>query len=84
MPRERKLWQRPNYKNKGCKTVCKNNRIRKLARVTRADRKIMVELREETGVQRRLTEILVRSRLQRAGHVDRMADETIEESGRVT
>ena len=30
----------------------------------------MVELREETGVQRSLTEILVRSRLQWAGHVN--------------
>ena len=32
----------------------------------------MAELREETGVQRSLTERLVRSRLQWAGHVDRM------------
>ena len=39
--------------------------------VTRADslRRRMVELREETGVQRSLTERLVRSRLQWAGHV---------------
>ena len=35
----------------------------------------MVELREETGVQRSLTERLVRSRLQWAGHVERMADD---------
>ena len=35
----------------------------------------MVELREETGVQRSLTEILVRSRLQWAGNVERMADD---------
>ena len=34
----------------------------------------MVELREETGVQWSLTERLVRSRLQWAGHVERMAD----------
>ena len=34
----------------------------------------MVELREETGGQRSLTERLVRSRLQWAGHVERMAD----------
>ena len=33
-----------------------------------------MELREETGVQRSLTESLVRSRLQWAGHVERMAD----------
>ena len=39
----------------------------------------MVELREETGVQRSLIERLVRSRLQWAGHVEWMA-----ESGRVT
>ena len=44
----------------------------------------MVELREETGVQRSLTERLVRSRLQWAGHVERMADDRLtEESGRV-
>ena len=35
----------------------------------------MVELREETGVQRSLTERLVRRRLQWAGHVERMADD---------
>ena len=33
----------------------------------------MVELREETGVQMSLKERLVRSRLQWAGHVERMA-----------
>ena len=38
--------------------------VRKIARVTRADRRRMVELNEETGVQRSLTERLVRSRLQ--------------------
>ena len=32
---------------------------------------------EETGVQRSLTERLVRSRLQWAGHVDRMADDRL-------
>ena len=37
----------------------------------------MVELREETGVRRRLTEILARSRLQWAGHVERMADDRL-------
>ena len=37
----------------------------------------MVELREETGVQRSLTERLVRSRLQWAGHVERMADDIL-------
>ena len=36
----------------------------------------MVELREETVVQRSLTERLVRSRLQWAGHVERMADDS--------
>ena len=35
------------------------------------------ELREETGVQRSLTERLVRSRLQWAGHVERMADDRL-------
>ena len=37
----------------------------------------MVELREETGVQWSLTERLVRSRFQWAGHVERMADERL-------
>ena len=41
----------------------------------------MVELREETGVQRSLTERLVRSRLQWAGHVERMAEELDRETG---
>ena len=50
---------------------------RQLARVTRADRRRMVELREETGVQRSFTERLVRSRLQWAGHVERMADDRL-------
>ena len=57
--------------------VCENNWVRKIARVTRADRRKMVELREETGVQRSLTERLVRSRLQWAGHVVRMADDRL-------
>ena len=50
---------------------------KKIARVTRADRRRMMELREETGVQWSLTERLVRSRLQWAGHVERMADERL-------
>ena len=40
----------------------------------------MVDLREETGVQRRLRSLperLVRSRLQWAGHVERMADDRL-------
>ena len=37
----------------------------------------MVELRDETGVQRSSTERLVRSRLQWAGHVERMADDRL-------
>ena len=37
----------------------------------------MVELREETGVQRSLTERLVRSRLRWAGNVERMADDRL-------
>ena len=57
--------------------VCENKWVRKIARVTRADRRRMVELREETGVQRSLTERLVRSRLQCAGHVERMADDRL-------
>ena len=57
--------------------VCENNWVRKIARVTRADRRRMVELREESGVQRSLTERLARSRLQWAGHVERMADDRL-------
>ena len=40
----------------------------------------MVELREETGVQRSLTERLVRSRLQWAGHVDKISDDRLPKS----
>ena len=57
--------------------VCENNWARKIARVTRADRRRMVELREETGVQRSLTEKPARSRLQWAGHVERMDDDRL-------
>ena len=57
--------------------VCGNNLVRKIARVTRADRRRMVELREERRMQRSLTERLVRSRLQWAGHVERMADDRL-------
>ena len=59
------------------RTYSPKNWVRKIARVTRADRRRMVELREETGMQRSLTERLVRSRLQWAGHVERMADERL-------
>ena len=41
------------------------------------DRRRMVQLREERRVQRSLTERLVRSRLQWAGHVERMADDIL-------
>ena len=58
--------------------VCENNWVRKIARVTRAStyKRRMVALRQETGVQRSMTERLVRTRLQWAGHVERwgMAD----------
>ena len=37
----------------------------------------MVGLREETGMQRCLTERLARSRIQWAGHVERMADDRL-------
>ena len=37
----------------------------------------MVEFREDTGVQRSLTERLVRSRLQWAGHIGRIADDRL-------
>ena len=41
------------------------------------DRRRMVELTEETGVQWSLTERLERGRLQWAGHVERMADDRL-------
>ena len=41
------------------------------------DRRRMEELREETRVQRSLIERLVRSILQWAGHVERMADDIL-------
>ena len=40
----------------------------------------MVESREETGAQGSLTESLVRSSLQWAGHVERMADDRLRKS----
>ena len=58
--------------------VCENNWVRKIARVTRGDRRRMVELSEETGVQRSLTERLAWSRLQWTGHVERMADDRLQ------
>ena len=57
--------------------VCENNWVREIARVTRADMRRMLELMEMTGGQRGLTERLVRSRLQWAGHVERMADDRL-------
>ena len=42
-----------------------------------ADTRRMVELMEETGVQRSLTERLVRSMLQWTRHVERMADDRL-------
>ena len=53
------------------------NKHNRYMHIIRADRRRMVELREETGVQRSLTERLVRSRLQWAGHVERMADDRL-------
>ena len=57
--------------------VCENNWVRKIARLTRADIRRMVELRGETGVQMSFTERLARSRLQWAGHLERMADDRL-------
>ena len=60
-----------------CRVTRHNNYTTHIARVIRADRRRMVELREETGVQRSLTERLVRGRLQWAGHVEKMADDRL-------
>ena len=54
-----------------------SKRLRKIARVTRAYRRRMVVLMEQTIVQRSLTVRLVRSRLQRAGHVEWMAGDRL-------
>ena len=54
-----------------------NNWVHKIARVTRVDRRIMADLRVETRVQRSFTERLARSRLQWAGHVERITDERL-------
>ena len=56
--------------------LCENNWVRKIG-VKRAGRRRMVELREDTVVQRSLAERLVRSRLQWAGHIERMADDRL-------
>ena len=57
--------------------MCENNWVRKIARVPSAGRRRMVELREETEVQRSFTEKLFMSRLLWAGHVERMADDRL-------
>ena len=57
--------------------VCENNWVRKIPRVMRADKRRMVALRGEAEVQRSFTERLVGSRLQWAGHVERMADDRL-------
>ena len=65
--------------------VCENNWVRKIARVTRAERRTIVELREETGVQRSLTERLVRSKLWAGLADDRLPKRAVElrEHGRM-
>ena len=52
--------------------VCDNNWLRRIAGVTRIDKRRMEELREEVGVRENLTRKLVRSRLKWGGHVERM------------
>ena len=58
-------------------SVRKQLGTKNIAIVTRADRRRMVELREETGVQRSLSGRRVRSRLQWTGHVEMMADDRL-------
>ena len=59
-------------------TTTKAASVRKqLCTKNRPDRRRMVELRVETGVKTSLTERLVRSILQWAGHVERMADDRL-------
>ena len=57
--------------------VSENKWVRKIARVKRADSRRMVALREEAGLQRSLTDRMMRSRLQWDGHVERMADDRL-------
>ena len=59
-------------------TTTKAASVRKqLCTKNRPDMRIMVELMVETGVKTSLTERLVRSILQWAGHVERMADDRL-------
>ena len=57
--------------------ICKNNLIRRIVGVKRADKRRMYELRVEVGVKESFKKKLVRSRLTWAGHVERMGDEKL-------
>ena len=52
--------------------VCENNWMRRIAGVKRVDRRRLVDIREEIGLPRSLTEKLIRGRMRWAGHVERM------------
>ena len=52
--------------------VCENSWVRRIAGVKRIVKRRMEELREEVGVKESFTRKLMRSRLRRAGHVERM------------
>ena len=75
---ERKLWHWPKYNNNGCK--CAKTTERKIAILSKEGRQ-----EKNCGVNgrygsaaRSLKERLVRSRLQRAGYVERMADDRLQ------
>ena len=52
--------------------VYENNRVRRITRTKRVDRRRMNDLKKEVGMQCSLTGTLVRSRMRWAGHLVRM------------
>ena len=57
--------------------VCENNWIRRIAGVTRIERRRMKDLREEVGTKACIVGKLVKSRIKWAGHMVRMKDEQL-------
>ena len=69
----------PGYLTLDIEKVCENNWVRRIARVKRAEKRRIKELREEVGEKASPRRKLVRSRLKWAGHVERM--EGVDEEG---
>ena len=62
--------------------VCENKLGTKSSKSNEGRQEKNGGIKEETGVQRSLTGILVMSRLQWAGHVERMADDRLQKRER--